>query len=822
MKHFERLKSLLRSHRQRQGVLFVGAGFSAEAEGHDLDGNVQKLLSARDFARFLAEKLDEDESDLKALSSIYEDKFGEHQLYSLLKSFFVVNKVTDSQRAVARFPWKQIYTTNYDNVIDTCLSSDGINHSIHTTSQKPSDIDSKILPVVHINGYIQSATFKNYKKEIKLTDVQYFSEDFSRSAWGERFRTDLIMAPVIVFAGYSLYDIDVARVINSFEGMNDRIFFVVKENPSGVLVKKLEGFGRVLPIGLDAFAKAIEQILSEPEMVTAKEPIAWERIHTPNMPSRPLRDVDVSNYLMSGSVDSSLLAADIIRNENNLFINRDVCDYITCGIAEKRFKNTLLSSNVGNGKTEALLAIGYKLAARGFTVYRASSRPSLLLQELSLIRDKNGPVALIIDDIFSYIDVIDGIYSISRDDIYTISSSRTAQVDLQEGHIRKVFKESLEVFNLDTLSDSETENVIRFFDRYALWGPRQPQSFDQKKAFIQRDCSGELRFLILEAMNSPNIRTRIQEIMNVQGTPSERDSVRTVLIISQLLVLAQIESDLSTISEIAGFDARKAIAGHSSSLKDFTLLKNSRISIKSPIFSEYVIKKLMDTGFVINTMINSMRQLDELYDNAPEYAMIYKNFSRFIFVEQAISEEKRLVHMVHYFENIKELSHSREQSLFWLQYAMCRMSLSQWGEAKRLFDVSYAFSRASGYRDNRHLNNQWARFLLVSRTKSNEYTDFSQAFNEAHNICIKQMIDEPTSTAPYRVASNYLAFLERRKSDLSTGDLVGIIRSASEVSKRYHSAGKNIRHSVVSRCANDMIKTIEIAKARLVELGVTL
>ena len=202
--------------------------------------------------------------------------------------------------------------------------------------------------------------------------------------------------------------------------------------------------------------------------------------------------------------------------------------------------------------------------------------------------------------------------------------------------------------------------------------------------------------------------------------------------------------------------------------------------------------------------------------------MIYKNFSRFIFVEQAISEEKRLVHMVHYFENIKELSHSREQSLFWLQYAMCRMSLSQWGEAKRLFDVSYAFSRASGYRDNRHLNNQWARFLLVSRTKSNEYTDFSQAFNEAHNICIKQMIDEPTSTAPYRVASNYLAFLERRKSDLSTGDLVGIIRSASEVSKRYHSAGKNIRHSVVSRCANDMIKTIEIAKARLVELGVTL
>ena len=822
MEHFERLKSLLRSHRQRQGVLFVGAGFSAEAEGHDLDGNMQKLPSARGLAKYMAGILDEDESDLMTLSSLYEDKFGEHKLFTLLKSFFVANKVTQSQRSISRFPCKQIYTTNYDNVVDTCLSSDGIKHSIHTTSQNPSDIDSKILPVVHINGYIQSATFVNYKKEIKLTDFQYFSDDFSRSAWGERFRTDLITAPVIVFAGYSLYDIDVARVINSFEGMEDRIFFVVKENPSKTLIKKLEGFGRVLSIGVDAFARAVEEILSEPQMVTAKEPTAWERIHTPSIPSRQLRDIDVINYLMSGSVDSSLLAADIIQNQNNLFINRDVCDYITRGIVEKRFKNTLLSSNVGNGKTEALLAIGYKLAARGITVYRASSRPSLLLQELSLIRDKNGPIALIIDDVFSYIDVINGIQSIDRDDIYTISSSRTAQVELQEGYIRNIFKGNLELFNMDNLSESETRDIIDLFDKYALWGARQPQSFDQKKSFIQRDCSGELRFLILEAMNSPNIRNRIQEIMNVQGTPSERDRVRTVLIISQLLNLAQIQSDLSTISELAAFDARRAIAGHANNLKDFALIKNGRISIKSPIFSEYVIKKLIDTSFVINTMISAMRQLDELHDNSHEYAQIYKNFCRFNFVEQAISEEKRLVHMVHYFENIKELRHSRNQSLFWLQYAMCRMSLSQWGEAKRLFDVSYSFSKSMGYKDNRHLDNQWARFLLVSRTKSNEYTDFSQAFNEAHNICIKQLIDEPTSTAPYRVASNYLAFLERRKSDLSAGDLIGIIRSANEVSNRYRVAGKNIRHSVVIRCADNMMKAIEIAKARLVELGVTL
>lgn len=208
--------------------------------------------------------------------------------------------------------------------------------------------------------------------------------------------------------------------------MNERIFFIVRENPSKILLKKLDGFGRVLAIGVDELAKVIQEVLSEPETPSASEPIAWERIRTPSTPPRPLRDIDVINYLMSGSVDESILASDILQNQHNISINREVCDYVTEAITNKRFQNALLSSNVGNGKTEALLAIGYKLAARGYTVYRASSRPALLLQELSIIKDHHGPVVLIIDDVFSYIDVVNAIKSIGRTDIYTISSSRTA------------------------------------------------------------------------------------------------------------------------------------------------------------------------------------------------------------------------------------------------------------------------------------------------------------------------------------------------------------------------------------------------------------
>ncbi|RWY73365.1 hypothetical protein [Rhizobium sp. WSM1325] len=280
---------------------------------------------------------------------------------------------------------------------------------------------------------------------------------------------------------------------------------------------------------------------------------------------------------------------------------------------------------------------------------------------------------------------------------------------------------------------------------------------------------------------------------------------------------------MSLISELVQFDARKAIGEHAAKLRDFSLIRGGQISIRSSVFSDYVIKKLIETSFVIDVMTKTMRHLDVVHDNDQQYAYIYKNFSRFRFVESAISSDKRLIHMVKYFEDIKDLRHSRSHPLFWLQYAMCRISLSQFKEVERLFDVAYAFSKQSGFRENRHLNNQFARFLLESRTKSNEYTDYMAAFNKAHAICVKQMIDEPQSNNPYRVAQNYFPFLERRISDLEIGDLVGIIRSCSEILKQYRSrSGSVSQNSIVENCAVAMKKTSEAATASLATRGIQL
>ncbi|MBY5368622.1 hypothetical protein HFO91_18440 [Rhizobium leguminosarum] len=175
----QKLKSLMRSYRNRQCVLFVGAGFSATAKSNDLEGKEIDVPSGRRLVEYFKKELGEDSDDLSSLADLYEDEHGEHGLYGLLKAFYVVHSVMPAQQKVSNFNWKEVYTTNYDNVIEVCLAKSGKKHAVYTPLKQPAEVDYRTLPIIH-----PPVNFVDFKKEIKLTDSQYFSDDFSRSPWG--------------------------------------------------------------------------------------------------------------------------------------------------------------------------------------------------------------------------------------------------------------------------------------------------------------------------------------------------------------------------------------------------------------------------------------------------------------------------------------------------------------------------------------------------------------------------------------------------------------------------------------------------------------
>lgn len=67
-------------------------------------------------------------------------------------------------------------------------------------------------------------------------------------------------ASVIVFVGYSLYDIDIQKILFENKSLKEKTFFVTKESISIKSKFNLEKFGTILPIGVEEFGKEIRKI----------------------------------------------------------------------------------------------------------------------------------------------------------------------------------------------------------------------------------------------------------------------------------------------------------------------------------------------------------------------------------------------------------------------------------------------------------------------------------------------------------------------------------------------------------------------------------
>ncbi|MER8634501.1 hypothetical protein NKH55_33040 [Mesorhizobium opportunistum] len=72
MEGVQKITNLMRSYRSRQCLLFVGAGFSAEASSIDLEGKAQQIPSGKILGRELINAVDGGKVTRHRLTSHYE------------------------------------------------------------------------------------------------------------------------------------------------------------------------------------------------------------------------------------------------------------------------------------------------------------------------------------------------------------------------------------------------------------------------------------------------------------------------------------------------------------------------------------------------------------------------------------------------------------------------------------------------------------------------------------------------------------------------------------------------------------------------------
>lgn len=129
---------------------------------------------------------------------------------------------------------------------------------------KPSDYMAQDDLCIHLNGVIDKATVNDFDSKIKLTNSSYLSpQSFINSQWNYIFKRDLETASAIIFVGYSMYDIDVQRLLYQTDNLVEKTYFIVHEGADFKETFFLSDFGHVLPIGLTGFSNLVSSMSFE-------------------------------------------------------------------------------------------------------------------------------------------------------------------------------------------------------------------------------------------------------------------------------------------------------------------------------------------------------------------------------------------------------------------------------------------------------------------------------------------------------------------------------------------------------------------------------
>lgn len=735
----------------RNAVLFLGSGFSVSASGIGKD----EMPAAKDLAQKIADLKGFDaESDLRYASSRYLNEGGDKPtLIKLLKETFTVREVKEHHVTIASLPWRRVYTTNYD----MCLERAGekakkIFESVDLSSS-PSEYAAKNNICVHLNGSLRNLSPETLDSAFKLTNSAYLSPNsFLTSNWRYPFQRDIEFSSAVIFVGYSMYDIEVQKILHANPDYRKKTYFITRSLKSERDKFTIEQFGSILPIGVEAFAKAvgeqIEDIGSEQEELILAS--IWE--YKFNEDDVEVRDTDVDSFLMRGQVSDEVIDAAVTGAKGApILISRDDSNYATQLLNSDA--KVVITADFGNGKSTLIRALRSQLSLSGVRVFTADQADAHQHDDLEQIVKKDIKGCLVIDSYEQNIELLLHYAELKPANLKLIIGARTS---IHERFRSQLVKAGLQLneITLDDLSPKETDQFIEIIDNIGYWGDKAALPHHSKQNVVNHDHHRQISLNLLALLSSPQMILRVRDLLD--GLLSNNHYRDTIFAIA-LLSATDKPLTSSLISEIALNDAiYSSELRTNENFKQIFQIKGTKILAKSSIFAVALISQQFQATYVVDQLLKIVSTIDDGLDDLKD---IQKSLLRFSVVERLLPEKHRMQNLVRYYEHLKrEISWLKSDPHFWLQYGMAQLTYKHFPKAQGYFDQAYALAKQKHNYHTDHLDTQQARLFLMQTIAVDDLPRAFQLFQDGHKI-IRSL---PDDVHKYRQVQLYKDIFEKK------------------------------------------------------------
>lgn len=713
-----------------KAILFTGAGFSRGTE--NIFGEEPP------FARQLATKIGEsiiqmpDLDDLMLASDIALRHGSRKELLNLLKDCFSLKGVSDDHKEICSINWKRCYTTNYDNSINLAYNAAGKRIECIDVSAKIADFIHEKNLCIHINGKIQGATLEDLDERIKLTNSSYLSADsFLTTSWNTILKRDLESSSAIVFLGYSLYDIDVQRILFQTPELIEKTYFITGETIEFKDKYILSKFGQVMPIGLRGLSKLVSENKNKFVATDSSKITSLSRRIT-NDEILKITDTEASNFLIFGNYNRKMLDYCISTNyKKSLLVNRSIISEIIQSVISN--KNILIHGELGNGKTILLEIISYILTSSGIESYFLNEKDGDYLNDFEILAKSSKRSVVIIDGCSEVFDIIQNAAEYKCNNVTFVISERSSRaLNLYSKFHDLEF--NISEFSVDSLHDSDIDGFISLIERLGLWKEYSSLSQDLKRERISHKYGGQISGILLGLLDSPQIKDKIKEL--VDGIIFKSTYKDTLFAIA-LCDILDVEATSSTISDLAGnneiYENSFRTNESFKNLYNFDTRTN-RIVTKSSLMSLSIVNHIFSERYVCDRLLDTTESLNAKYKGVESYKEILKSLVKFSVIERFLPRKQDALNR-YYMEVKDRCTWLIKHPHYWVQYAMCRLSFKDYPAAQIYLTDAYSYAKDFGKEyHTQNIDTQQARLFILQALDSHDKKESFELFNKAHKL----------------------------------------------------------------------------------------
>lgn len=760
----------LRMAKSGNAILFIGSGFSYGIES--IVGG--KLPTAKELSQILCTEAGIRQiDDLKKASRRFIDTKGASTLVELLKDKFTVVKTSENHEVISQLPWLRVYTTNYDNCFEIAAANNKIRYqSLDADSNPYGEVSKK--NVIHINGFINNLDVNKLGSTFKLTSKSYLTSLFRDSDWCEIFKRDVHVAKAIFFIGYSLYDIEIQEILNADENLRNKTFFIDREGISKEDIEDLDisDFGTICPIGVHGFANDIlkvdEDLLINNDITIGN----FEEILLKNNTLRSPKYDDVFQLLSYGRIDEELLNNDVIGSKKDHYVIEREEEKDTLRDLKEN-KNIILYSNLANGKTVLSLKLSLLMNNLGYKTYSLNDiyDKNTAFSEIESILKNNDNCMFLIENYTRNLEIISHINLFRKDSTKLLLTSRT--IDHERSiddiiHSKKILKYSDTYdIQLDSLTQSDIEKFVKYFDRYGLWGEKFSYTEIEKRTYIVADAKKELSSILLGILKSPQVQDRMKYLFNeMEKSKSIRMNIVAILCLNYSNIKNPTTNLINTLTGDRNINSMEFKL--SESFRNLIYKNNNSFYYpKSSIFSKYIFQEFPNQKLLVDTLVEICINIrNSSRDHNDIYMKIYKDLVSFRNARNIVPDKYKRESLIQFYEGLREIEVERKNPLFWLQYAIARISFPDENNlmyAKEHLDVSLALAKKIPNFWIDDIKTQYSRYYIEYACILDE-KHYEIAFDNFKLSCAEILIvlkGEKRRSHALRPISKYITFFHK-------------------------------------------------------------